>query len=313
MRGPMIDDPSLVALALALTIDLFLGEYPNRVHPVVWLGRLAHATAAAMPRRGPTSELGTGALMVAVVSGAAVATSYGVDALRGQPLIHLLAVAFLLKSSFSLRGLGEAASAMRDALTAGRLDDARARLSWLCSRDARTLDEPALVAATIESVAENASDSFVAPLLYYALFGLPGAVAYRAVNTLDAMFGYRGQYEYFGKASARLDDLLNLVPARLTAACLLLAGAIAGADVRRGRAVWRRDAAKTASPNAGHPMAAMAGLLGLALDKPGHYCLGDRLRPADVGAIDQAWLVVALAAGLATFAVEVALGLAHGL
>src|SRR3954467_13894357 len=130
------------------------------------------------------------------------------------------------------------------------------------------LDEPLLVAASVESVAENMSDSFVAPLFYYALFGLPAAVAYRAVNTLDAMIGYRGRYEYLGKAAARLDDLLNLIPARLTAGLLLVAGALRKADGGGGPLILRRARRATASPNAGWPMATVAGLLSVCLAKP---------------------------------------------
>ena len=149
--------------------------------------------------------------------------------------------------------------------------------------DARST--PQLVAAAaVESVAENASDSFVAPLFYYALLGLPGALVYRAVNTLDAMIGYRGRYEYLGKAAARLDDLLNLVPARLTARAAARRGALRG----RGRAARRARAARatrgrTASPNAGHPMAAMAGLLGVRSRSPAPTALGDARQPVDAG------------------------------
>src|SRR5207302_5219298 len=138
---------------------------------------------------------------------------------------------------------------------------ARAALRALGGRDASQLDGEALVAGAIQSLAENASDSFVAPLFYYLLAGVPGAVAYRAVNTLDAMIGYRGKYEALGKAAARLDDLANLVPARLTAGLLLLAGWLGGRDVAAGWRVLRRDGAKTPSPNGGRPMAVMAGLL----------------------------------------------------
>src|SRR5258707_3875514 len=124
---------------------------------------------------------------------------------------------------FALRGLGREAQRMRDALAAGSLDEARERLRSLCSRDPSALDASALVAGTIESVAENASDSFVAPLFWFALLGLPGAVFYRAANTLDAMIGYHGKYEWLGKTAARLDDALNFVPARITAGLLLAA------------------------------------------------------------------------------------------
>src|SRR5262249_42349128 len=146
---------------------------------------------------------------------------------------------------------------VRDALDAGDLRGARAGLPSLCSRDPSALSVAAVTAATIESVAENASDSVVAPLLFFGFFGLPGAAFYRAANTLDAMIGYRGPLERVGKVAARLDDCLNFVPARLTAFLLLAAGAGTGADVARGFATLRRDAARTESPNAGRPMAAM--------------------------------------------------------
>jgi adenosylcobinamide-phosphate synthase len=181
---------------------------------------------------------------------------------------------------------------VRSELGRGQLELARHKLRSLCSRDASALDEPSIVAATIESLAENASDSFVAPLFYYMLLGLPGVVFYRAVNTLDAMIGYHGRYEYLGKVAARVDDLLNLIPARLTAALLLAAGALTGKDPLRGLQMLRRDGRNTASPNAGRPMAAMAGLLGVQLEKRGDYSLGDPAVPLAPGSIDEAWRVV---------------------
>jgi adenosylcobinamide-phosphate synthase len=168
-----------------------------------------------------------------------------------------------------------------------------------------------VVGTTVESVAENASDSFVAPLFYYAVLGLPGAVAYRAVNTLDAMIGYHGRYEYLGKASARLDDALNFIPARLTAALLLAAGALCGGDVRSGWRVLGRDGNATESPNAGRPMATMAGLLRVQLEKLGHYCLGDATEPLTFSKIDDAWRIVLVCAGLAAAAVLIALEIRH--
>jgi adenosylcobinamide-phosphate synthase len=185
-----------------------------------------------------------------------------------------------------------------------------AALASLCSRDPAALDAGQLAAAATESLAENASDSFVAPLFYYALLGVPGAIGYRAVNTLDAMIGYRGRYEYLGKAAARLDDVLNWIPARITAALLVVAGALTGRDAAGGWRVLRRDGGRTASPNAGRPMAAMAGLLGVALDKPGHYRLGDGPAPT-AAAIAAAWRVVTVAAALAAAAALLTLGARH--
>ena len=132
------------------------------------------------------------------------------------------------------------------------------------------LPQPLLVSATVESVAENTSDSFVAPLFYFLLLGIPGAIAYRVVNTLDAMVGYHGEYEYLGKFASKLDDVLNFIPARLTALLLVVAAFL---SKRSASASWRvalSDHSKTESPNAGWPMAAVAGALNVQLETVGH-------------------------------------------
>jgi adenosylcobinamide-phosphate synthase len=195
---------------------------------------------------------------------------------------------YVLFGCFALRGLGRAGEAMRDALAADDLARARFCLRSLCSRDPSELSAAELAGATIESLSENASDSVVAPLLYFALFGLPGVLLYRAANTMDAMVGYRGRFEFLGKVAARVDDLLNLVPARLTALLLVLAGLSLRLNVRAGLRVWWQDRAKTESPNAGHPMAMAAGLLGVQLDKRACYVLGAGLRTPDLTALASA-------------------------
>jgi adenosylcobinamide-phosphate synthase len=177
-------------------------------------------------------------------------------------------------------------------LQQGDLPQAREALRSLCSRDPSDLDDAALLAAVIESLAENVCDSFIAPLCYWILFGVSGAMGYRAVNTLDAMIGYRERFEFVGKTAARLDDLANWVPARLTAIFLLLAGGLTGKNVAEGWRVLRRDGAKTPSPNGGRPMAVMAGLLGVALEKKGVYLLGDSQEPLTPQKVRQAWHLV---------------------
>ena len=171
---------------------------------------------------------------------------------------------------------------------------------------AERLDEAQLASAAIESLAENLSDSVVAPGLFYLIGGLPGAYAYRAANTLDAMIGYHGDYEQLGKVAARVDDLLNLVPARLSA--LLLLGA-AGFGLGNGAWAWRtlwRDHGQTASPNAGWPMSAAAGALGRRLEKIDHYILGAEFAEPGAGDVERA-------ARLYYGAVGLALGLLFGL
>ncbi len=222
--------------------------------------------------------------------------------------------AVLLKPMFAVRALRETAFVVRDALDRAAISTTAATrgLGGLCSRSPDALDAAARAAATIESVAENASDSVVAPLLFFAFFGLPGAAFYRAVNTLDAMMGYRGRLEYAGKASARIDDALNLVPSRVTALLLLVAGAVAGCDVKHGLRILARDGGRTESPNAGRPMATMAGLLGVRLEKEGHYALGDARRPLTPADITTAWRIVSRASmGAVALATAIAWGL-HG-
>lgn len=291
--------PSAAVLALALAIDLLVGELPTRAHPVVWMGALIRWTVQVLPSRGIYRQLLGGALLALLVPiGCAGLAALALGLLRPWPGAGFAVEVLSLTAMFAARALGEAARGVRQALDAAELGAARQALCSLCSRDPSLLTSEELVGASIESVAENASDSFVAPLFYYVLFGLPGAVFYRAVNTLDAMVGYHGRYEYLGKASARLDDVLNFIPARVTAALLVLGGALARKDVRRGLAVWRRDATTTESPNAGHPMATMAGLLGVRLEKAGHYQLGDPLAELAPHQIGVAWRIVQLAGGV---------------
>jgi adenosylcobinamide-phosphate synthase len=301
----------LAALGGALALDLIAGEPPNALHPVVWMGRLQRALRRRAPKP-PARAFAWGALMALagplVFGGGAWLV---LRALGRWPLVELGAEIFLLKSSLAMRALAAAAIAVARALSRGDLDAARAALRSLVSRDVSALSAPLLAAAAIESVAENTSDSVVAPLFYWALLGVPGALAYRAANTLDALIGYHGETEWLGKPAARLDDALNLAPARITAALLVAASALAASPANALR-VWLRDGAATESPNAGRPMAAMAGALGVELEKIGCYRLGAGGGAPGAGDIGRAVLVMALACALAALAAAAAWSLAHG-
>jgi adenosylcobinamide-phosphate synthase len=268
----------VIPLLLALLLDLVLGDPPNRYHPVAWMGAALGRTRRRAPLRHHVLALLYGAAVV--VGGVMVVSIIGTvveTLLRRLPLPwYWLAEACVLKTTFACRGLVQAAQQVQAALDTGELERARQLVSWhLVSRDTATLTPSQVAAATVESVAENASDGIIAPLLFYALGGLPAALAYRFVNTADAMLGYRdAEREWLGKIPARLDDLVNLVPARLTAGLLLLATWLRGGPIRRALMVWWRDAGQTASPNAGRPMSVMAGALGVELKKVGYYCLG---------------------------------------
>jgi len=286
-----------IALLIAVALDHAFGEPPNAIHPVAWMG-----TAIAWGRNWAlcASRVGQfvrGTVVALTLPVVCAAVAFVLMRVAGRwTLLSVVATGVLLKPLFAIRALRDAAFLVRDALAAGDVDLARTQLGSLCSRNAAELEPAALIAATVESIAENASDSIVAPFFYFALAGLPGAAFYRAGNTLDAMIGYHGRYEWVGKTAARLDDLLNLLPARLTSLLFLLVAPFLGGDLRRGALTLWRDGGRTESPNAGRPMAAMAGLLGIRLEKSGHYALGDATRPIDGSDITRAWRIVSGAA-----------------
>ena len=271
----------LEVFTIALLWDLLLGEPPAKFHPVVWFGRIAGFFDSRYGRRSPPSDFIAGSLLALAL----VFLSLLLAILPGKlpfPLDYLLAVYFL-KSSFAVRSLHEHVA---KTLT-GSPEEKRKAVSMIVSRDVSGLDDSHLNSAAIESLAENLNDSVVAPLFYLLLFGLSGALAYRAVNTLDAMLGYRSErYEYFGKFSARLDDVMNFIPARLT---VLLYLPIGGAKVLR---YWSMARFKI---NSDKPIAAMSAVLGVWLEKPGVYRFPGREPKAEdiERALRVYWLLVA--------------------
>ncbi len=287
-------------LLLAAGLDLVGREFPARIHPTVWIGRTVSWLEAVAPR-SRIAGLAAGGLITLLIpafwAGAAWLTAWGLR--EAHPLAYLIGGALLLKSAFAVGMLHRVAAATRLLVVNDDIAALRENMRSLVSRDVSAMTPVQAIAATVESVSENTTDSFIGPWLAFALFGLPGAFAYRAINTLDSMIGYRGEYEYLGKAAARLDDLVNLIPARLTALLLALGSAVLPGQ-RPGTA-WRimwRDHARTASPNAGWTMSGMAGALGVELQKEGHYRLGDAARPlepADISrAVQSMYLVAAL-------------------
>jgi adenosylcobinamide-phosphate synthase len=287
-------------LLIALALDAVTGELPNALHPVVWMGRWLTLGERRAPG-GDWARLGWGAGWL--MGGAALAGAAG--ALLPA---HALARGAAASTLLAYRALDRAAGEVQAALACGELVEARRLLGWhLVSRPTGELRADEVAAAAIESLAENLSDSLVAPLLACLAGGLPALAIYRFCNTADAMWGYRdARREYLGKPAARLDDALNLAPARLTALLLALAAQLVN---RRGAAAWRvarRDHGRTASPNAGWPMAAIAGALDTTLTKRGHYALGDGCRPPDAAMVGEARTITRVAVGL------LALGLAAG-
>ena len=299
--APLLDKG--MAVLVALGVDL-LGEPPADLHPVVWYGRLIRSMERVAPQ-GRGAQLLYGVTMLLCAAPFALFPTMLVQYLVGRIrlasqrrfFLHgaMLAACIegcVLKPFFALRLLAHSGREVRLALAREQLGEARDALQALVSRDRSSLSAELVAAAAVESLAENLSDSVVAPLFYYLFLGLPGAAIYRLVNTFDSMIGYHGHYEYLGKAAARLDDVLNLLPSRITALCIIAFAPLFGGQSRRAWRVWRRDAARTASPNAGHPMAAMAGAMGIQLEKVGHYTLGDASRTITSQDIQQAEYMV---------------------
>jgi adenosylcobinamide-phosphate synthase len=271
------------AVVCALAIDLILGEPPQRLHPVVWMGKYLEVIGLKVSRvvslkPAPTVEFYLG--MCGWFMGAALTCVVAIGlniALSQLPyLLHIVLLGAALKTLLSWRMLRDEVSAVEQALSES-IDAGRRRLSWLVSRDVYNLDEYEIRQAAISTLAENLNDSVVAPLFWFAVAGLPGAAVYRFANTADAMWGYIGErqgrdWTWAGKWTARADDVLSWVPARITALLIML-------SVRDYR--WYRLAANaclTPSPNSGWPMGAMALVQDIQLGKTGVYLLNPQGR-----------------------------------
>jgi adenosylcobinamide-phosphate synthase len=289
----------LLILILALLLDVAMGEASNRFHPVAWLGKLISFQLRLKPR-SKANQFAWGIVMVLLTVLVITVPIYLlVSYLQNFSYILYIAVcAYLLKNTFSLRGLWQAVEKIRKDLSADRLAAARSDVSALVQRNPDNLSERQLTSAAIESCAENLCDSFVAPLFYFAIFGLAGAIVYRIVNTFDAMIGYHGEWEYTGKFSARFDDALNYLPARLSGLFIVLASAICRTHALAGWQTMLSQHGKTESPNAGWTISAMAGSLGITLEKAGHYSLGDGTGELSPMSISKSQSILIVAASL---------------
>jgi adenosylcobinamide-phosphate synthase len=278
----------VAVIAAALAIDLCAGQLPNRLHPVAAIGRLV---AAAWGRPRGRGDFGRGTIATVWVGGVALVAGWCADRVtRRGGVPGLFLESLLVSQLFSLSGLLRGARKVHDCLVADDLPAARAEVAMLVSRRTASLDATDVACAAVESVAENLGDSVVAPLFWYRVGGLPLLLLYRAVNTADAMVGYRDEREYLGKTVARFDDLLNLIPARITAPLIAASAPLVGASASSALRALRTEATRTPSPNSGWPMAAVAGAFGVILDKPGAYSLAggpDRPGPQTLAAMER--------------------------
>ena len=274
----LISGGGFFIVVAALAFDALIGDpdwlWRRTGHPVAWIGALIGFLDRRFNREDQSQEqrksagIASTAAMVALSAAAGALIQTIVQQLPiGNILLALIASVFIAQ-----RSLYQHVARVRSAFVEGGLPGARKAVAMIVGRDPEQLDEAGICRAAIESCAENFSDGVVAPAFWLALLGLPGLIAYKAINTADSMIGHRSaRYASFGWAAARLDDLINLVPARLSALLLAIAAPIAGATIRASLRVVRRDASKHRSPNAGWPESAMAGALGVALAGPRRY------------------------------------------
>ncbi|SFJ38347.1 adenosylcobinamide-phosphate synthase CbiB [Bradyrhizobium sp. cf659] len=262
------------AMAVAMAVDALLGWpaplFARIGHPVTWLGRLITRvdTAWNRPSDPPAFRRAAGVAGALVVIAVSAAIGWVLQSVLALGWIQFVLVGILAWPLVALRSLDDHVAAVAGPLQAGDIAGARAAVSRIVGRDPATLDEAGIARAAIESLAENASDGIVAPVFWGALFGLPGIFGYKAINTLDSMIGHRSErHEAFGWAAARIDDVANFIPARLTGFLFVLLAP------RRTEALscMTRDARRHRSPNAGWPEAAMAGALGVRLSGPRIY------------------------------------------
>jgi adenosylcobinamide-phosphate synthase len=280
----------VIALALGFLFDQFLGDSPHWPHPVRWIGRLISFLEQPLRRFGG-ERIGSVILLGAVTAAVGCGT-WAVLALAGRwhPWAQVAVASVLIYYGLAARSLARETEAVLKPSEKGDLAEARQRLSDIVGRDTGALGSEEINRACVETVAENTTDGVVAPLFYAALAGPVGLWVYKAINTLDSMVGYHDErYAEFGWASARLDDLVNFIPARLTAVLIWMCALILGYDSGRSRRITLRDASSQPSPNAGYPEAAVAGALGIRLGGVNFYSgarvdkpyLGDAVNPLD--------------------------------
>jgi adenosylcobinamide-phosphate synthase len=262
-------------------LDLLLGDPPRWPHPVRLLGRAIEYWESVLYQ----PRVAAGALFWLAVMGTALTGVIGLlVAVAFLPRVAGLGlVTYFIYAGLATRGLHRESRQVEEALARENLPEARARLAMIVGRETAQLGPEEIHRAVLETVAENLADGVVAPMFFILLLGLPGLFLYKAANTMDSMVGYKNyRYGRFGKVAARADDILNFLPARLTALLLVAAAAVVGQDPRGAWRILRRDASKASSPNAGWPEAAMAGALGVRLGGPATYS-GHRLDKAFIG------------------------------
>ena len=274
---------SLVIVGFALLLDFLVGDPKTKYHPTAWMGKLIASLVPFTKSNSAKRELIGGIFLVSItvitICAVLAVLDIGINLLTIDIVTLIISIAIgsiLLKTTIAIRGMQKHALAVVDAVEEGDLDSARNHLSMIVKRDTKNLDKNHILSGVLESVSENTVDGVTGPLFYYAIFGLPGAFVYRAINTIDSMVGYKTSlFKNVGWFGAKCDTVLNYAPSRLTGLVMILSALVLGYNWKESLYIMRRDSRKLESPNAGFPMAALAGALGDRLEKMDYYTIGN--------------------------------------
>ncbi|MCP8317319.1 MAG: cobalamin biosynthesis protein [archaeon] len=289
---------SMLILALALILDLIFGEPPEKIHTTVWMGKTTEFLKPRFKGSNPKIEKIKGIILgLTVIIIFALIVYIALSLLREYLIliIYIIFASALLKTTFSIKCMDKLSRPIGKAIKEGKIEDAKNMLRRIVRRDPTKFDDQKIISATVECVAESTVDGITSSLFYYSILGVPLAIAYRAINTLDSMVGYKDKdHVNVGWFSARMDSLANYIPARITAILMVLSAWLLHEDWRRSWEILKRDKNKTESPNAGWTMSAMAGAFNAQLEKPGFYILGDPINSLNPDHIPRAIRVMKL-------------------
>lgn len=284
----MIEIPILIVIG-AIILDLALGDPKNKYHPTAWIGIIIAKLVPFAKTENARMDMFTGTILTVFVSAFVVILLllYGLLITNLSDIISKIIIiiigAILLKTTIAVKGLQKHGHLVITALSTNNIEDARDRLSMLVKRNTKHLDREHIISGVLESTSESIVDGITGPLFYFGLFGLPGAFVYRTINTIDSMIGYKNDlFKNVGWFGANSDKILNYLPSRITACVMVLAAFLTGADWKNAFFTMIRDGRKTSSPNAGYPMATMAGALRTRFEKIDHYVLGNGTVELDV-------------------------------
>ena len=274
---------SILIVIFAVVLDLLVGDPKNKFHPTSWIGSLIAKLVPIIQNKSPQREKLGGIILVILLTTLVTTLLVFLDVAIQNIAFDFIGIVvsvivgmILLKTTIAIRGMEKHAMAVMESIERNDLDAARNNLSLIVKRNTKNLDKNHVLSGTLESISENTVDGVTGPLFYFAFFGIPGAFIYRIINTIDSMIGYKTSiFTNVGWFGANCDKILNYLPSRITCLMMVLGAMILGKDWKKSYKIMKRDGKNTESPNAGYPMAALAGALGTRFEKIDHYSVGE--------------------------------------